>query len=168
MKTPGAIAIFTKDRTVLEPAMAAALGCGRGLHLASSAPEAFAKIQRELGGVDMFIVDVDSEVHGVTLLNALSFCADRVPVVVVTSLEQAEMEPIVRSKGAVACFGKPVTMQQFRTSIEQWANRAADEPLPTVNPWSPRQGHLPGDKYGPGYRGTLAGNPSDRDETPSN
>ncbi|RYE51880.1 MAG: hypothetical protein EOP18_11670, partial [Rhizobiaceae bacterium] len=74
--------------------MAAALDCSRGLHLASSAPEAFAKIQRELGGVDMFIVDVDSDVHGVTLLNALGFCADRVPVVVVTSLEQADMEPI--------------------------------------------------------------------------
>jgi DNA-binding NtrC family response regulator len=165
MKTPGAIAIFTNDRSVLEPAMAAALGSGRGLHLASNAPEAFAKIQRELGGVDMFIVDVDADVHGVTLLNALSFCTDRIPIVVVTSLEQADMEPVVRSKGAVACFGKPVTTEQLRDSIEQWVNHPKDEPLPKGTPWSPRRGPSPGEKYGAGFLGTLTGDRPASDQT---
>lgn len=162
MKKPGAIAIFTKDKAVLEPAMQAALECGRGLHLASSAPEAFSKIERELGGVDMFIVDVDAEVHGVTLLNALSFCSDRIPIVVVTSLEQADMAPIARSKGAVSCYGKPVTKEQVREAIEKWANRPAEVPLPAEMPWAPKQGPVVGEKYGPGYRGPLI------DGTPSN
>lgn len=165
MNNPGAIAIFTKDRAVLEPAMAAALECSRALHLASSAPEAFAKIQRELGGVDMFIVDVDAEVHGVTLLNALSFCADRIPVIVITSLEQEDMEPVARSKGAVACFGKPVTVAQIREAIEKWANRPADVRLPPETPWAPRRGPVAGEKYGPGYRGPLTGGAPWNDKT---
>jgi DNA-binding NtrC family response regulator len=167
MNHRGAISIFTNDRAVLEPAMAAVLECGRGLHLASSAPDAFTKIQRELGGVDMFIVDMDVEVHGVALLNALSFCADRVPVIVITNLEQADMEPVARSKGAVACYGKPVTAQQIREAIEKWADRSADEPLPPEAPMSRRHGPIAGEKYGPGFRGTLTGGTPSNDKTAS-
>lgn len=153
MKSSGAVAIFTQDRAVLEPTLAATRECGRGLHLAASAPEAFAKIERELGGVDMFIVDLDTHLHGVTLLNALNFCADRIPIIVITSLEQADMEPVARSKGAVACLGKPITSQQIVELIDRWADRDPQVALPREIPWTPPRGAAPGAKYGPGYRG---------------
>jgi DNA-binding NtrC family response regulator len=146
--------------------MAATLECGRGLHLAASAPEAFAKIQRELGGVDMFIVDVDTHVHGTTILNALSFCADRIPIVVITDLEQADMEPVARSKGAVACLGKPVSQDQIREVIDRWAHRSPENTIPPEVPLFQSRGLAPGAKYGPGTRSTLTREPS-AGETPA-
>jgi FixJ family two-component response regulator len=104
----------------------------------------------------MFIVDVDAQVHGATLLNALSFCADRIPIVVITNLEQADMEPVARSKGAVACLGKPVTKDQILELIDRWADRAPAQTLPREVPIFQPRGPEPGAKYGPGYRGSLS------------
>ena len=61
----------------------------------------------------LVIVDVDPGAHGLALLEAISGCADRPQIVVITALEETYMTPIARKHGASACLGKPITLQRL-------------------------------------------------------
>ena len=68
--------------------------------------------------LDLVIVDVDPGAHGLALLEAISGCADRPPIVVITALEETYMKPISVEHGASACLGKPITIQKLISSLK--------------------------------------------------
>ena len=111
---PRAIALFSADGDLQNAAMTAVLGSRRGLRLASSVDEALRLLARDLSDLDMVIVDLDLDVHGVALLKALTFCCNRIPVVAIKSRKN-----IGPTKGAVACLDKPTTSKQLSAVIQQ-------------------------------------------------
>ena len=70
------------------------------------------------------VVDVDPGAHGLALLEAISSCADKPPIVVVTALEETYMEPIARKHGAAACLGKPITVQRLVSTLKDASTRS--------------------------------------------
>jgi DNA-binding NtrC family response regulator len=111
---PRAIALFSGDGELQNAAMTAVLGSRRGLRLGSSIHEALRILERDLSDLDMVIVDLDLDVHGIALLKALTFCCNRIPVVAIKSREN-----IAAAKGAVACLDKPTTSKQLSAIIQQ-------------------------------------------------
>ena len=68
----------------------------------------------------MILVDLDPDVHGVTLFSALDECHGKAPVVVLTGCEESYMKPLAIGRGAVACLGKPVTAARFKRLFEEF------------------------------------------------
>lgn len=79
--------------------------------------EAFELLARELRQLDLILVDVDPGAHGMALLEAISGCAERPPMIVLTALEEDYMKPIASEHGAADCLGKPLILKKLATSI---------------------------------------------------
>lgn len=96
----------------------------RELFSARTSRDAFKILGDEMQRLDMVIVDVDPGAHGLALLEAISECADRPPIVVITALEEAYMKPISAEHGAAACLGKPIAIERLVSSLDDVSNRS--------------------------------------------
>jgi len=80
--------------------------------------DAFDFLQREFDRIDILVVDVDPGSPGRVLLSALGALRRRPPVIVLTALEESHMEPVAARHGAVACLGKPLSIERLRAVID--------------------------------------------------
>jgi CheY-like chemotaxis protein len=108
----------------------AATRTGHDVLRARTSRDAFKILGKQMQRLDLVIVDVDPGVHGLALLEAISGCADRPPIIVITALEEAYMKPIALKHGAVACLGKPFTAKRLGSSLQ-----AASQRLLTCDRW---------------------------------
>ena len=114
-----------------EDVVSEAAACsGRKVLLAKTSRDAFRILEDQIRRLDLVIVDVDPGAHGLALLEAISSCADRPPIVVITALEETYMKPISKEHGAAACLGKPITLQRLSASL-----KAVSKPLLTSDRW---------------------------------
>jgi DNA-binding NtrC family response regulator len=91
----------------------------RALLLARTAREAFEIITNQIHSLELIVVDVDPGTHGLALLEAISAQAERPPMIVVTALEEAYMNPIAAEHGAAACLGKPLSLPRLIATLQQ-------------------------------------------------
>ncbi len=117
---------YTHKKTVLlvdadadcEPfLLEAATRTNRAVLLAKTSREAFEILRQEIQNLDLVVVDVDPGAHGLALLEAISACAERPPMVVVTALEETYMNSIAEKYGAAICLGKPVRWPKIVDAI---------------------------------------------------
>lgn len=104
----------------------------RAVRCVRTSREAFAILSQQLRKVEAVVVDVDPGAHGIALLEAMSGCAKRPPMIVLTALEESYMQPIARNHGATACLGKPVSPIGLRNAFRELE----------------RHGHLTSDSWG--------------------
>ena len=97
---------------------------GRDVLVAKTSRDAFRILEDRMQRLSLVIVDVDPGAHGLALLEAISGCADRPQIVVITALEEAYMKPISMKHGAVACLGKPITVQRLSSTLNGVAKRS--------------------------------------------
>ncbi|HEX7517415.1 MAG TPA: response regulator [Chthoniobacterales bacterium] len=102
----------------------AATRTGRDVLVAKTSRDAFKILGDQMQRLDLVIVDVDPGAHGLALLEAISGCADRPPIVVITALEETYMKPISMKHGAAACLGKPITIQKLCSSLNDVSQRS--------------------------------------------
>ena len=91
---------------------------GRDLIVVATSPDAFKVLDDQMGRLDAVIVDVDPGAHSLALLEAITSCGDKPPIVVVTALEETYMNPIAMEHGAMACLGKPITIQKLSATLD--------------------------------------------------
>lgn len=103
---------------------------GRDLLVARTSRDAFRIIGNQMARLELVIVDVDPGAHGLALLEAISSCANRPPIVVITALEETYMRPISLKHGAAACLGKPITVRQLRSALNRVLRQS-----PTCDRW---------------------------------
>ena len=96
----------------------AAARTGRVVVLAMSSRKAFGILGEQMRQLDVVIVDVDPGAHGLALLEAISACAERPSIIVITALEETYMKSIARSHGAEACLGKPIAIGKLQSTID--------------------------------------------------
>lgn len=121
---PRAIVLFSADADLQHSVITAATSSRRALRLASTVQHTLEVLQSDLDDIDMIILDIDSKICGIMLLNALGFCCERIPVVTVTDFERDYALPHALSKGAVACLGKPVTADEISALMERLCSGA--------------------------------------------
>lgn len=97
---------------------------GRDVLVAKTSRAAFRILGDEMQRLDLAIVDVDPGAHGLALLEAISGCADRPQIIVITALEETYMEPIARKHGAAACLGKPITVRRLTSTLKNGTMRS--------------------------------------------
>ena len=102
----------------------AATPAGHDVMMARTSRDAFRILGDQMQRLDLVIVDVDPGAHGLALLEAISSCADRPPIIVITALEETYMEPIALKHGAAACLGKPITVQRLSRSLDDVSRRS--------------------------------------------
>jgi DNA-binding NtrC family response regulator len=102
----------------------AAARLDRSVLLTKTSREALRILSEQIRHLDLVIVDVDPGAHGLVLLEAISGCADRPPVIVVTALEETYMTPISMEHGAAACLGKPITIKKLSSSLKDVSKRS--------------------------------------------
>jgi DNA-binding response OmpR family regulator len=90
---------------------------GRDVLTVKTSRDAFGILRSDMRRLDAVIVDVDPGAHGLALLEAISGCADRPPIVVITALEETYMKPIALEHGAAACLGKPILIQKLSSAL---------------------------------------------------
>jgi DNA-binding NtrC family response regulator len=103
---------------------------GLDVLLAKSSRAAFRVLENRMQRLSLVIVDVDPGAHGLALLEAISGCADRPPIIVITSLEEAYMKPIAMKHGAALCLAKPITVRRLSSALNDVSKRSL-----TSNRW---------------------------------
>jgi DNA-binding NtrC family response regulator len=103
--------------------LAAAHG-GRDVLVARTSSDAFQILKDQMQRLALVVVDVDPGAHGLALLEAISACADRPQIVVITALEETYMTPIATKHGAAACLGKPLTLYRLHATLSDVAARS--------------------------------------------
>ena len=108
---------------------------GHGVRLSRDGPEAFAFLNREFDRVDSLVVDVDPGSHGMALLAALWALWPRLPVIVLTAaLAESHLKPVVLRHGAVACLGKPLSVERLTGVIDRFVRPEDDQEI-SCDPW---------------------------------
>jgi len=95
----------------------AAARTGHAVLVAKTSRAAFRILAHQMRRLELVIVDVDPGAHGLALLEAISGCADRPPIIVITALEETYMKPISMEHGAAACLGKPVAIGKLKSTV---------------------------------------------------
>jgi DNA-binding NtrC family response regulator len=111
----------------------AAARTGYTARLAKTSREAFEILKREIRRLDIVIADVDPGAHGLALLEAISGCAERPPIIVITALEETYMRPIATKHGAAACLGKPIRIETLKSTLD--AMSAKKSQMLTCDRW---------------------------------
>lgn len=112
----------------------AAARTGRGVRLSRDTREAVGIFHREFDRIDMVVLDVDPGAHGLALVEAISSLQQRLPVIVLTGLEEAHLEPVAKRHGAAECLGKPVSIERLHAAIDRRALYAGDDEV-SCDPW---------------------------------
>ena len=107
----------------------AAARTGHSVRLSRDGPEAFAFLNREFDRIDSLIVDLDSGDHGMALLDAVCTLWYRLPVIVLTALEESHTKPVILRHGAVACLGKPLSIERLRQMIDRFVPSENDQEI---------------------------------------
>jgi DNA-binding response OmpR family regulator len=112
------VLLVDADGDLVGIVLEAAARTGHNARIAKTSREAFGILKREIRRLDIVIVDVDPGAHGLALLEAISGCAERPPIIVVTALEETYMRPIAAQHGAAACLGKPIRIEMLKSTLD--------------------------------------------------
>lgn len=118
--SPPKVLLISGDPEIERAASEAARRTRIALSVARTAHDAVKEFTHGFAGLNLILVDLDPEVHGVTLFNALDDCHGKAPVVALTGCEECYMKPLAMGRGAAACLGKPVTALQFARVFEDF------------------------------------------------
>jgi len=87
--------------------------------------EFFHFCKEEFENVTAIVLDVDPGVHGMAVLEALDACENTPPIIVVSALEEHRLSSVVQRHGAMACLGKPLSLNRLARVLDQALGRAA-------------------------------------------
>ena len=116
---PQVILLLNADPDVEKALNEVASQTGDELLTARTAAESFRILRDAAKDVKLVVIDIDPEMHGVTLLTAVAGFRENVPIVAVTSLEENYMKPLAVRRGAVECVGKPVAPSRLAETIRR-------------------------------------------------
>ncbi len=108
---------------------------GHGVRLSRDAREAVGNLHREFDRIASIIIDIDPGAHGLGGLEAISTLRCRPPMLVLTGVEESDMEPIAARHGASACLGKPVSIERLQSAIDHLSSGEIVEEGISCDPW---------------------------------
>ena len=115
------VLLIDADADTASSLLEAASETNLDMRFARTSRDLFQLIQAGLDDVAVVVLDVDPGVHGMAVLEALDAWGPAPPVIVISSLEEAHLEPVALAHGAQECFGKPVSIERLKTAIAKLA-----------------------------------------------
>jgi DNA-binding response OmpR family regulator len=122
---PTIILLISRDSEIERAVSEAARKTGHALTVARTAHQAVKEFTYGFERFALIVVDLDQDVHGVTMFSALEDCHGKARIVALTSCKESYMKPLAMERGAAACLGKPVTATQFKRLFEEYCVTAA-------------------------------------------
>lgn len=117
------ILLLTEDIDVEEELAEAAREAGVGLIQAKNVSEAIQIAWARGREIDLAIIDVDDDCHGMMLLSALDMLHTGLPVVVITSADTDHVAALAYANGAAACLAKPINATELEIVIRALSER---------------------------------------------
>ena len=115
MKTP-LMLLLTRDNG-LEDLVAQALSKIGGVsHLTRDPGEALEAVCG-IQDLEVVLIDIDQEPHGITLLNTIKTSREDVPVIAITRNDDEHLKALAYANGAAACFPKPISAVRLAVAI---------------------------------------------------
>jgi DNA-binding NtrC family response regulator len=112
--------LLSGDAEIERAVSEAARRTGIAVTVVRTAHEAVKEFTHGFDGLSLILVDLDPDMHGVTLFNALDDCHGKAPVVALTGCEECYMKPLAMGRGAAGCLGKPITAARFKRLFEAY------------------------------------------------
>jgi len=108
------ILLVSSDPKVTHTVENAVLNARHGFRHIADREDALRELSTGCDDIDLAILDLDPGIRGLNLFNA---ARDRLPVLVLTHLQEEDMERILRRHGARGCLTKPFTEDQLTAAI---------------------------------------------------
>src|SRR5947207_4946925 len=102
------------------------------LRFVQTSKEFFHLCREDFENVVAIILEMDPEMHAMAILEASDVCENTPPIIVVSSLEEHSLGPVVQRHGAMACLGKPLSFTRLGRALDQAVERAA---APSCDLW---------------------------------
>ena len=112
------ILLVDADADSLEAVMQASAERGYAVRLAMKNSQAFGILHRDIGQIDLVLLDLDSDVNGTALLEAIFGCVEHPAVVVLAGAGGGYLKRVAAARGAV-CVSKPLTVERLRQAMEK-------------------------------------------------
>jgi DNA-binding NtrC family response regulator len=97
----------------------AAARSGYSVRWVKTCRDGFQFIHDQIRDLALIVVDLDPGAHGMSLLEAISSCADSPEMIVLSALEETYAGPISQKHGAAACLSKPIDIARLARTIEE-------------------------------------------------
>jgi DNA-binding NtrC family response regulator len=123
------------DSDLIEGVRKASEQTGHGLKMANSARKTLEILGLGFDDVDLAVVEIDSSLHSVAIVEALNGLAAGPPVVAVLGVDEAEAIPILQHHGTSACLTKPFGVEKFATLIKELCAAARVKRSPSCDQW---------------------------------
>lgn len=108
------VLLVSADRKLERAVTEAARKQRYDIRLARDSQEAFGVLNEYGAEIDLGIVDLHPSIHGSAILEAT---AGQIPIIAVTSLEEAYARPLAERHGAVACLARPFEQERMAREI---------------------------------------------------
>ena len=105
--SPDVLFIADKENCSIKAVSHAGALTGHGLQHANSSREAYQILGNGFDGIEAVIIDLDRGTHGLSILEAITYCKTAPPVIVVAGI-RSELVSIARRHGPAACLNKPL------------------------------------------------------------
>jgi len=135
---PHLILVVDADADTVGFVLEASARTGHAVRQAKTSREAFEILKNELRHLDAVIVDVDPGAHGLALLEAVSSCREKPPLLMLSGLEEAYMKTVAAKHGASACLCKPFSIEQLYAVLNRTIMNA---PARAEFSWCDKWGH---------------------------
>ncbi len=130
---PKVIALFSADPVIRQAVTSAVTACRHGLRLATTPEMAVRILIYDRSDVDLFIIDLDEDVHGLSLLAALTMVGCPTPIVLLTSFEPGYCSRLAAATGVKAFLSKPVSEELMTTAVQRLVGHPAHLPRRTAD-----------------------------------
>ena len=119
------ILVLDADADTARAVASAATTRNCDLRLVQTSKEFFHFCREDFENVTAIILDIDPGMHGMAILEASDVCENNPPIIVVSALEEHRLSPVVQRHGAMACLGKPLSLNRLARVLDQALGRAA-------------------------------------------
>jgi FixJ family two-component response regulator len=131
------ILVLDADADTARAVASVAAGVNCDVRFVRASKDFFHFCHEDFEDLAAIILDVDPGIHGMAILEALDACENMPPIIVVSGLEEHRLGSVVQQHGAIACFGKPLSLMRLGHAVEE-ALTTAVAPAPRCDVW----GHI--------------------------
>lgn len=131
--SPKVIALFSADPAVRRVVTSAVTACRHGLRLATTPETAVRILVHDRSEVDLFIIDLDEDVHGLSLLAALTMLSCPTPIILLTSFAPGYCSRLAAATGVKAFLSKPISEELMTKAVQRLIGHPAHLPRRTLD-----------------------------------
>ena len=113
------VLVLDADADTARAVASAATTRNYDLRFVQTSKEFFHFCREDFENVVAIILEIDPGMNGMAILEASDVCENTPPIIVVSTLGEHRLGPVVQRHGAMACLGKPLSFTRLGRALDQ-------------------------------------------------